>query len=276
VILECLRSSYIFTPLSYASFKDKCEDTFKEDSLYAYLLSGGSPVGANALAETGRLPEYIISMMSDWIYGEFAASGRSRAHLLAVLHSLYRMGGNPIGQAKLSRESGLANNTVAQNYIELLSDLMTVIPAYPLDLSREVTLFRKPCKFHFINLLMAICWHPKKPRTIDELKNLGPDLGMIIEWAVAQEIWRKLCIESTEALPDYLCFWQSKEHEIDFILPEKNLFLEVKAGKCSPLEFVWFLKIFKKQKLTVVNKNTFEADRIIGMSLESFLLSDSF
>jgi hypothetical protein len=31
------------------------------------------------------LPDYIIEMWRDWIYGEFAASGRSRAMLLGVL-----------------------------------------------------------------------------------------------------------------------------------------------------------------------------------------------
>ncbi len=189
------RTKYIFTPVSYKNFLDICGDTFKLDSIFAYILSGGSPIGANALAENGRLPEYVTEIITDWIFGEFAASGRSRAHLMAVLEILYRMACTPIGQAKLARESGLANNTVAQGHIELLSDLMTVIPSFPYDNQRNITLFRKPCKYHFVNLLMAICWHPKKPRTIDELKQLDKkDLASLYEWTVAQEIWRRICI----------------------------------------------------------------------------------
>lgn len=269
---KLLRTNYIFTPISYTEFKNKCVDFFKSDSLYAYILSGGSPVGANAIADAGKLPEYITAIVHDWINGEFSASGRSRSHLLPILQSLYKMAGTPIGQAKLARESGLSNNTVAFGYIELLADLMTVIPVFPYDHDRKISIFRKPCKYHFINLLMALSWHPKKPRTIEELKQLGEDLGPIFEWVVAQEIWRKLCISSKENLPDHLNFWQSKEHEIDFILPEKQIYIEVKKGGYSSIDFIWFLKSFKKSSLTVINQNNFNSQRINGITLEEFLL----
>jgi predicted AAA+ superfamily ATPase len=268
------RTNYIFTPISYKEFKSKCEDTFKEDTLFAYILSGGSPVGANALAESGRIPEYVNAIVSDWVFGEFAASGRSRSHLLAVLQNLYRMAGTPIGQAKLARESGLSNNTIAQGYIELLSDLITIIPSFPYDPQKQTSLFRKPCKYHFINMLAALCWHPQKPRTILELKNLDKDLGPVLEWVVAQEISRRLCISSDD-LPSQLNFWQSHDHEIDFLLPEQSLYIEVKSGQTSPTEFMWFLKSFKKEKLLVIGKNQFETERITGITLEDFLLKDS-
>lgn len=69
---------------------------------------------------------------------------------------------------------------MAQDYIDLLADLLTVIPAFLYDTQRKISIFRKPCKYHFVNLLAAICWHPKKPRTILDLKNLGKDLGTLI------------------------------------------------------------------------------------------------
>jgi uncharacterized protein len=269
------RTNYIFTPISYPDFKNKCGDFFKDDSLYAYILSGGSPVGANALVDTGKLPEYVSAIVHDWINGEFSASGRSRSYLLAVLQSLYKTAGTPIGQAKLARESGLSNNTVALGYIELLSDLMTIIPVFPYDLDRKISIFRKPCKYHFINLLMALSWHPKKPRTIDELKQLGEDLGPIFEWVVAQEIWRKICIHSKEDLPNHLNFWQSKEHELDFILPDQQIYIEVKKGAYSPMNFTWFLKSFKTSSLTVINQNKFNSERINGISLEDFMLKNN-
>lgn len=266
------RTNYIFTPISYSAFKNKCGDLFKADTLFAYILSGGSPIGANALATTGRLPEYITSIITDWIFGEFAAHHRSRAHVLAIVQSLYRMAGTPIGQAKLARESGLSNNTIAQGYMELFADLMTIIPAFPYDIDKKITIFRKPCKYHFVNLLMAICWHPKKPRTIEELKNIGADLGHIFEWTVAQEIWRKLCIQGAEELPEHLHFWQSANHEIDFVLPEQSIYIEVKSTTCLPTNFLWFLKSVNKHHLTVINQNAFDSQRITGITLEDFLL----
>jgi predicted AAA+ superfamily ATPase len=62
------RTNYIFTPISYREFKNKCGDVFKSDSLFAYILSGGSPVGANALASTGKIPEYVTSIVTDWSF----------------------------------------------------------------------------------------------------------------------------------------------------------------------------------------------------------------
>lgn len=269
------RNNYILTPISYNEFQNKCKDIFKkEDLLYAYILSGGSPIGANALVDTGKIPEYTISIIQDWINGECSTSGRSRSYLLVILQNLHKMAGTPIGQAKLARESGLSNNTVAQGYIELLTDLMTVIPAFSYDPQRQISIFRKPCKYHFINLLVALCWHPQKPRTIQELKSLEQGLGVIFEWTVAQEIWRKLCISSSNDMPNHLNFWQSKEHEIDFLMPNSSIYLEVKKGESTPINFTWFLKIFPHTAcLTVINKNRFNSKRIQGITLEDFLLS---
>ena len=96
------------------------------------------------LAAQGRLPEYVSESVRDWIYGECAFSGRSRASLLAVMEYLLSQGGAPVGQAKLARETGLANNTVAVGYIELLSDLFCVASAYAWDPSRRIRLGRRP------------------------------------------------------------------------------------------------------------------------------------
>ena len=150
---------------------------------------------------------------------------------------------------------------------------MAILPAFPYDPQRQISIFRKPCKYNFINLLVALCWHPKKPRTIKELQSLGEDLGVIFEWVVAQELWRKLCISSTNDMPNYLNFWQSKQHEIDFILPEQQIYLEVKKGESSPINFTWFLKNFPKSYLTVINKTVFNSKHINGITLEDFLLS---
>jgi predicted AAA+ superfamily ATPase len=265
------RTNYIFTPVSYTEFLKKCGDFFKEDALWVYILSGGSPIGINAIAESGKLPDYVIAIVSDWILGEFSAHGRSRAHLLAVLQTLYRMATNPIGQAKLARESGLSNNTMAQGYIDLLADLLTVIPSFPYDPQRKISIFRKPCKYHFVNMLMAICWHPLKPRSISDLKNLGTGLGPIFEWVVAQELWRKTCISSTHEIADHMNFWQSNDHEINFVLPEQHIYLEVKSGKAQATDFIWFLKSFAHENLSVISKHRFETERICGMTLEDFL-----
>jgi hypothetical protein len=68
-----------------------------------------------------------------------------------------------------------------------------------------------------------------------------------------------------------LCFWESKFHELDYVLAEGE-FLEVKMGGASPIEFSWFPGSFPRARLKVINRNRFEASRITGLTLEDFLL----
>lgn len=265
------RTSYYFTPVSYAEFKRVCQEALGDALLPAYVISGGSPIALGELASRNRLPEYIPELVRDWIYGEAAASGRSRISLVAVLETLFRRGGTPLGQAKLAREAGLANNTVAAGYAELLTDLLCLAYGHAWDAEKQVRIMRKPCKYHFINLLAAVAWHPARLRGPDDFTNMEPEeQGRWIEWLVAQELWRRAAIQGKE-MPEMQLFWQGGEHELDFVL-EKNRFLEVKRGKVHPFEFAWFAKSFPKGHLTVINSHRFEAEKIRGVTLEDFLL----
>ena len=138
----------------------------------SYTPSLTNPVACCELATTGRLPPYVPEMMRDWILGEVAASGRPRASLVAVMAALHARGGSPLGQAKLAREAGLANNTVAAGYVELLADLMCVGISPAWDEGRKVTVARRPAKFPLINLLAAVAWAPSSPRSVEEFRAL--------------------------------------------------------------------------------------------------------
>jgi len=264
------RTHYLFTPIPYAAFKRLCGRRLGRNTLTAYLLSGGSPAALGELATEGRLPEYRVASVHDWIYGECSASGRSRASLLSVMEHLTLHGGSPIGQAKLAREAGLANNTVAAGYLDLLGDLLCLGQSAAWDPSKRLRLARKPAKYPFINLLAAVAWHPSRIRSIDDFARLeDADQAPFLEWAVAQEIWRRRAIEGDD-FPELSAFWQSKEHELDYVqAPDR--FLEVKRGHASALEFSWFPKVFPKGRLTVVNAGRFETAQMIGVTLEDFL-----
>ena len=103
------------------------------------------------------MPEYFFEIIRDWIIGELVRSGRSRQFLLALLRTLFVQGGSRTGYLKLARESGLANNTIAAEYVEQLSDLLAVVPSHQWDADKGVPLQRKPAKFHFINLCVNSC-----------------------------------------------------------------------------------------------------------------------
>ena len=125
----------------------------------------------------------------------------SRTAAINVLNVLYRFGGTPVGQAKLAREASLANNTIAANYIELLQDLGSILPAYPWDKNRNNLILRKQCKYHFTNLLVATSYHPKNIRSLDDFAALTSDeQGMWYEWLVSQELLRRNAIRGGEIL----------------------------------------------------------------------------
>ena len=265
------RTQYLFTPLPYWEFSAKAKDRFAEKTVLAYLLSGGCPIACHDMIMEGRLSEDVISMVRDWIFGECYASGRDRASLLSVFDILIKTAGNPVGQTSLAREAGLANNTVAAGYIGLLSDLMVALPCLAWDSSRNSVIRRKPGKFHFINLLAAVAWHPAHLRSPEDFERLArEEQAKFWEWLVAQELWRRSASAGQE-FPDGLRYWAAGGHEIDFVTPEKDL-IEVKRGSASPLDFLWFPKSFPKKRLTLVNEKSFETSALRGLTMEEFLL----
>jgi len=269
------RTNYLFTPISYRAFHKACSSILGKDTLMAYLLSGGSPIACTELAKNQVLPEYVIELVRDWVEGEVTRSGRNRQSLNNLLQILFRFGGTPVAKAKIARETSMANNTVAAGYIDLLSDLCVVMSSFSWDQDNELPILRKPTKLHFSNLLVALTYHPKRLRRIEDFNSLDEsEQGMWLEWLVSQELMRRKAINS-DILFEPQLFWQTQQHELDFVL-ENKMFLEVKRGGCSPLEFSWFSKQFPHSKLIVVNKNQFETNTVKGVTLEEFLLADYF
>lgn len=269
------RTEYLFTGVSYKDFHAQFQRDFGHDSWMAYLLSGGSPIAAKEIWQTGRIPQYFFELIRDWVTGEIIKSGRSRQFLVALMRTLFAHGGSKTGYLKLARESGLANNTIASEYVEQLSDILAVIPSHQWDADRDVPLQRKPAKFHFINLSVALAFAPNRMTGVEDFKSLPPSQkSKWIEWLVAQELFRRQSIKGVED-PEAIWFWASKEHEIDFVDSERNLY-EVKVGQTGLVDFAWFPKVFPKRKLAVIGGSEFRSAAIKGVTIEQFLLSDGF
>lgn len=266
------QTEFVFLPISYRQFYENCAEVFGDKTWIAYLLSGGVPLACNDICQFEQLPEYFIELIRDWMIGELVSSGRSRLALGQILTTLFRFAGTPVGFAKLAREAGLANNTVASGYIEQLSDLMCVVSLLPRDMSRNIALFRKPAKFAFVNLAAAIAFSPFRLRHVHEFEALpAPEQAKLMEWMVAQELFRRAALHQPR-WEETIGFWQSAEHEIDFVVPETEEMIEVKLGKAGPMDFTWFPRIFPKRHLTVVCSTPFETDQVRGITLHDFLL----
>jgi predicted AAA+ superfamily ATPase len=155
---------------------------------------------------------------------------------------------------------------------------LSVIPAFQWDAEKEIPLQRKPCKFHFINLSVALAFHDDRLASVHDFERLSPSAKAVwIEWLVAQELFRRQCIRGLDS-PEALYFWASKDHEIDFVDADQK-FYEVKLGKVGPREFSWFSKTFHKKKLLIIGAQDhpgFETPFSKAISLEQFLLADGF
>jgi predicted AAA+ superfamily ATPase len=212
-------------------------------------------------------------MIRDWILGECALSGRDRGSLLAVWDAIVRRGGTPVGQAALARDAGLANNTVAAGYTQLLADLMCLGIGLAWDADRKVSVRRRPAKFPPINLLAAVAFDRARLRSTADFRALDPrSQGRWLEWIVAQEIARRSA-KKGDPSPEILHYWSAGGHEIDFVVDSK-LFIEVKRGGSGAPEFGWFPRVHPKARLIVIRREPFEANRMRGLTLEDFLLTD--
>jgi predicted AAA+ superfamily ATPase len=264
------RTSWLFTPLAYREFARVAGKHLGKDPVISYLLTGGSPVACAEMLRIGRLPHWTLETVRDWILGECARADRPRRSLVAVMEQLHRLGASCVGQTKLAKEAGLANNTVAAGYVELLADLMVVgiSGAWDADRKREVP--RKPAKFPFVNLLAAVAWAPDSPCSVSEFRSLPESRqGVWLEWLVAQELHRRSAVEGADE-PERLPYWQGGDHEVDFV--GKGEWYEVKRGRTSPMDFAWFPRVFPKGRLTVVCDARWETDHVKAVRFEDLLL----
>lgn len=280
-----IRNEYVFLPISFKEFYYQVKNevgTFESDILFAYLLSGGSPLAVEGIYRNEKLEDSFINLISDWVLGDIVSTGRSRIFLLNLLQKIYTTGTSTISYTKLAKEAGLSNNTAALEYVERLADLLCIYPMMSWDNQKNISLARKASKIPFINLSVAWTFHPKAPRYIHELKQLKvQEKGALYEWAVAQELWRRQCLELQSPkektsgknilLQPELRYWSSKDNEIDFVQAD-GAFVEVKAGACNPLEFSWFHKVFPKHQLKIISESEFETDNLKSLSLKKFLL----
>ena len=270
------RTDFIFTGISYKDFYEQAHRSLGDKTWIAYLLSGGSPIAARELWQFERVPEYFFEIMRDWVLGEMLTSGRARPFVLSTLRTILQQGGSRLGYLGLAKKAGLSNNTIAAEYVEKLSDLLCVVPAMAWDFEREVPLQRKPCKFHFINLAVALAFSSEGLSSIHDFESLSAARqGVWIEWLVAQELVRRQCIRGDEDPLSLAYALAGDDREIDFVTARRRLY-EVKRGSASAPEFAPYLKRIGDKKLTVVSHSEFQSERLLGLTLHDFLWADDF
>jgi len=263
-----VRTDYIFPPIGFAEFERVCgKKILDEDLVPSYLISGGSPIGLTEIAINGAISEQLVSLTRDWILGAVVSGGRSREIVIAVMENLSRHAGNPVGYNKLAHDIGLAGVANAQGYIEILTDCLAVAPSYVWDAKRNISLRRKPVKFHIINLLVAVAFSRDQVRSVSDFRRMSCESqGNWIEWLVAQELFRRRCVAGVE-IPELFNHFSQGDEEVDFILDPSH-WLEVKRGQASPHEFAI---VPNGVELQVICSNKLDLNHISGVTLRDFL-----
>ena len=147
---------------------------------------------------------------------------------------------------------------------------MSVGLSLPWDPGRRIEMPRKPAKYPFVNLLVALAWSQAEMRAPEDVLALPPERHAVwLEWLVAQKLHRRKALRG-DPEPERLPFWQGSGHELDFVAAD-NSFIEVKREPTSPLEFAWFSHTFPRGELTVVSASRFQAERIQGVTMDDFL-----
>ncbi len=265
------RTNFRFTPISFLEFKKKAAKYFPGEKLiWAYVLTGGSPVAINELIREGKIPEYVIELTRDWVFGETSLQGRSIESMKRVLFNLIEYGGLPVSLHTIAEQAALANNTVAQGYIDVLKDLGCLSSVMRLEANKLKPIARKASKHHFTYLLVVTSFFKNRMRTIEDFEKVPLDLkGKWIEWLVAQELWRRAALAGADT-PEQQSFWKNDEHEVDFVFEDR--FIEVKLNLAQPSDFAWFPKVFPKRKLEVICNSNFDVGFCSSISLKKFLL----
>ncbi|MBI5139165.1 ATP-binding protein [Candidatus Nomurabacteria bacterium] len=274
------RTSYRFLPVCFDEFCKKLSNKVKRDLILPlYCFSGGSPLAINAILAHGYLPDYVTDLTKDWVYGELTQQGKSPSSLKFVIDALFRHATLPTGLRVIAEKAGLSNNTLAQSYCDFLKDLGCLSTVYPIDGNKWRPIPKKAAKYHFINLLFATSFHPKKPRTMDEILTVFTgEKGCFFEWLVAQELWRRSSI-ANEDFPEDQYYWRSNEHEIDFVenlLSEEPKLIEVKSGQNFPSDFDWVRKTFPHKTLYIVGSKAFQTQNLEAVKIETFLKREAF
>lgn len=271
---KLIQSEFIFPPVSYQQFYKTCYQELANHPVppwVIYLLSGGSPLAINEILFDGIIPEFLVTLVKDWVQGDIISAGRDRISLKNIFNTIYRFGTSSVGFAKLAKETGLANNTVASGYIDQLQDLLVLKPRLQKDLEKNIFLIKKPCKFTFSNTLVASVFHPKEIRYVTDFENLeSHEQSFLFECLILQELERRTNWSGLN-LDKEVGFWKSENNEIDFT--QEDLLFEAKLGSATPHEFKWFANVFPKKKLTIVNKNVFETKNMTGITIHDFLMN---
>ena len=206
----------------------------------SYIKCGGFPLSMKDFLEKNKITEETKQAYLSWIKGDLAKLKRSETIAKRIIKAVIQKLPSPYSFHGLAKEFEIKSHRTVFEYVELFEKLYLCKVLYYLDLNKMEEIFYKERKIHLMDPFLYKLF--SEWCLIKE-----PEESFIVESTVASHLARKFRVG----------YWKNGK-EIDFILPERNLGIEVKWQENPKFKTV---KIGKMKRLIHLTKNKFEKEK---------------
>ena len=212
-----------------------------------YLLCGGFPIPAQALAHTGSIPPEAYAAHVGAAGSDLTRYGLSEVSAAQIARRIVQVLSTPVSWNTLAATTDIRSHTTAKSYAEALEAAFLVYSIAPFDLSSKRPVDRRERKLY-----------PSDPFVVHSLRQWGrptPDpyresvefandparLGLLLEAAVASALARDSLpgIFSGLAVHHRLAYLKTRGgREVDFVVRDDDLYtpVEVKSSAASKVD----------------------------------------
>lgn len=238
-----------------------------------YLITGGFPATINEYYKKGFISVQTYEIFLAWIEGDLHKVGKSETSAYQIVKRLFSHLTSPVSFYKLSRESGIASHTTAEDYIDILEKMFILIRLPFFSLDQRQIIFRKNCKIYFADPFIFNCLKAKTEGFSDNpftyTRNFIKDESnrpLLIENIVSSHLKKKY--------PSLTYGRSVKDKEIDFVgfTHKQYLYFEVKyQEKVETAQFQWVKNLLGKNRLSVLTKKDYLEGNISLIPADIFL-----
>lgn len=205
-------------------------------NLLKYLNFGGLPIIYDSDEPIEDLKAYCKNYLTEEIKMEAAVRNYDR--FVRFLESMALSNGQELNYEGLSSDCGVPARTI-EGHIEVLKDTLIGFELMPFTrTSKRKAITRS--KFYFFDTGVAHFLGQKLP-----LNEGAIDLGIAFELFIINEVRAYLSYSKKN---HSLCYWRSRQHEVDLIIG-KSLAIEIKMSKNFKPEFLNGLEALREENL---------------------------
>lgn len=214
-----------------------------------FLKTGGIPLVINEYEKHNTVPQYIYELYYSWIVGDVLKEGKNEQTLREIIKSVLITYTSSTSWENLSKKCNVKSHLTVSSYVELLSNLLVLFPAYFKDINQNKTLYKKNKKLYFYDIFILYMFSKFLYMDLEE--------AQIVEGIVGSYIKQKNILEDIN--------FTNLKKETDFIIEDVGI--EVKYQNKIKKEDFYNNRYFKDY--VVLSKDTKE-DKVLPVHLYLF------